>query len=565
MKRRFASAAGVFLACTSLAVGIIACTGDADPASSPAPKHETGTHGNVDAIPGAVDELTDSDTILTTDLTGSLLGEATFSGQPTGRFSAYPFGATRFDTSTETRKYAAAPRDSSVALDAMGARFYAADLGVWTSGDPLAVTAPEQLVTEDFAAANPYAYAKDSPLLAADHDGHFWHIAIGAAVGALIGGGIEAGRQYLATGRIEDWGRVRGAAAGGGVSGAIMAANPAAGVGSMLAKGGLSGAAEGIANRLVESGGRSAGTAKDVLIDAGVGTASAALLHGGGALVKATIRRAPSAARSLAGKVGSALESRGVCPCFAAGTEVATPSGLKPIDAIRTGDIVVSRDEVTGETTLRAVARVFVTPDEEVLDLSFARSDGTIETITATPGHPFWVESTGWVEARDLTLGATVQTAESRLATLSATLSREGRTTVYNLEVEGTHTYFVGETQAWVHNACGCPGGKIPDDALVCRGGLCTADRFEHGTGVSLDAQRRMQGVSVNTAESVEAATRQVRNGQIGVTTAGKIRTVGGDVVSTPSRMDPTHATMSGITPEQAEQLFTPTIPNPNK
>ncbi len=109
---------------------------------------------------------------------------------------------------------------------------------------------------------------------------------------------------------------------------------------------------------------------------------------------------------------------------------------------------------------MRPVTRVFVTPDEEVMELSFQRLDGTVETITATPGHPFWVEGQGWVEARDLRLGATVQTAEHGLATLSATLSRNGRTTVYNLEVDGTHTYFVGETGAWVHNACGCGGGN---------------------------------------------------------------------------------------------------------
>jgi len=30
-----------------------------------------------------------------------------------------------------------------------------------------------------------------------------------------------------------------------------------------------------------------------------------------------------------------------------------------------------------------------------------------------------------------------------------------GEQLVYNFEVEGAHTYFVGETGAWVHNSCG--------------------------------------------------------------------------------------------------------------
>jgi RHS repeat-associated protein len=443
-------------------VSLAACDG---PGSAPLPE-DTAPHAGAPsshstvARGDAIGELTDEDTLLTTDLLGSLLGETTPSGKSTGRFASYPFGATRLDTSSETGKYAGAPRDASVGLDAMGARFYAPDLGVWTSGDPLAVTAPEQLVGADFAAANPYAYAKDSPLLAADRDGHFWHIAFGAAAGFLIGGAIEAGHQYLEHGKIESWGRVGGAALGGGVSGAIIAANPAAGIGSVMGTGALAGGAEGVTNRLVQSGGHDAGTLKELVVDTAVGGLTAGALHGGAKLVKAVVRKAPTAARALTSKVGSALEGRGACPCFAAGTLVATPQGPKPIDALHVGDLVTSRDEATGETTTRPVTRVFVTPDKDVLDLSFAHPDGTVETITATPGHPFRVEGTGWVEARDLALGATVQTAESGLATLSATLSRAERTTVYNLEVEGTHTYFVGRTTAWVHNACGCGGGN---------------------------------------------------------------------------------------------------------
>jgi RHS repeat-associated protein len=66
----------------------------------------------------------------------------------------------------------------------MGARFYALDLGIWTSGDPVAITHPEKLVTADFAAANPYAYANLTPVVAADRDGHFFQILARAFMGA---------------------------------------------------------------------------------------------------------------------------------------------------------------------------------------------------------------------------------------------------------------------------------------------------------------------------------------------------------------------------------------------
>ncbi|MBK9261557.1 MAG: hypothetical protein IPM54_17345 [Polyangiaceae bacterium] len=107
--------------------------------------------------------------------------------------------------------------------------------------------------------------------------------------------------------------------------------------------------------------------------------------------------------------------------------------------------------------------------------------------------------------------------------------------------------------------------GRIPDGAVVCRGGTCTAERFANGSGVTLDKAGRLQGVSVNTATTVQEASSNIPNGQLGVTTAGQIRAAGGEVVASPTPRNPYHATMSGITPQQAEQLFTPTILNPSR
>jgi hypothetical protein len=50
----------------------------------------------------------------------------------------------------------------------------------------------------------------------------------------------------------------------------------------------------------------------------------------------------------------------------------------------------------------------------------------------------------------------------------------------------------------------------------------------------------------------------------IGVTTVGQIRAIGVEV--DPARLphNPYHALVSGITPQQANALLTPTEPNPN-
>src|SRR5438876_1006271 len=98
-------------------------------------------------------------------------------------------------------------------------------------------------------------------------------------------------------------------------------------------------------------------------------------------------------------------------------------------------------------------------------------------------------------------------------------------------------------------------------------GGTCTADRFANGTGVTVDQNGLLQNVSVNSAPdtTVEELTTTIRNGQVGVTTVDQVREAGGDVVPSARDGNPYHCTMCDITPAQAEQLFIPTIPNPNK
>jgi hypothetical protein len=109
--------------------------------------------------------------------------------------------------------------------------------------------------------------------------------------------------------------------------------------------------------------------------------------------------------------------------------------------------------------------------------------------------------------------------------------------------------------------------GKLPDRAAVCRGGSCTADRFANGSGVSLDPGGRLQNVSVNSApgKPLDILAAGIPNGQIGATTVGAIRKAGGDVVPSPTANNPHHCTMCGITPQQAQDLFTPTRRNPDR
>jgi len=104
-------------------------------------------------------------------------------------------------------------------------------------------------------------------------------------------------------------------------------------------------------------------------------------------------------------------------------------------------------------------------------------------------------------------------------------------------------------------------------DANVVRGGTCLACQFENGSGVTVSSDGLLNGVSVNSVAglSVEELSAGIPNGKIGTTTVSEIEGLGGQVTSSPTKNNPHHATLSGITPQQAEQLFNPTIKNPTK
>ncbi len=80
--------------------------------------------------------------------------------------------------------------------------------------------------------------------------------------------------------------------------------------------------------------------------------------------------------------------------CFAAGTLVHTRDGLKPIEAIRTGDWVLSQPEATGERAYKQVTRTVRHEDKPVcLVRFFAKRNGeaVAQELLVTPNHPFYV------------------------------------------------------------------------------------------------------------------------------------------------------------------------------
>src|SRR5207249_3790730 len=103
----------------------------------------------------------------------------------------------------------------------------------------------------------------------------------------------------------------------------------------------------------------------------------------------------------------------------------------------------------------------------------------------------------------------------------------------------------------------------IPNDAFVVRGGRNRPEDIDSGTGTH---QSGVTGVSVESASGLTVAevAARIPHGQIGVTTVGKVRAAGGDVIRTTGK-SPNHATLTGLSPEEASKLLTPTLANPSR
>ena len=88
----------------------------------------------------------------------------------------------------------------------------------------------------------------------------------------------------------------------------------------------------------------------------------------------------------------------------------------------------------------------------------------------------------------------------------------------------------------------------------MVRGGRNQPKVIERGTATHPSG---ITGISVECAAgaTVEQLAAAIPHGQVEVTTVGKIRPIGGDVVRTSGR-SPNHATASGLTPEQTSRLL---------
>lgn len=131
--------------------------------------------------------------------------------------------------------------------------------------------------------------------------------------------------------------------------------------------------------------------------------------------------------------------------CFAAGTPVWTATGLKAIERIEVGDLVLSQDPESGELAYKPVLDTTVRPRGPLVRVTIGE-----EQFETSGGHLFWVSGEGWVKSRELEPGMEIHTPGGTRIVRDRQSGSEQET--YNLVVADFSTYFVGPDKLLSHD-----------------------------------------------------------------------------------------------------------------
>ncbi len=126
--------------------------------------------------------------------------------------------------------------------------------------------------------------------------------------------------------------------------------------------------------------------------------------------------------------------------CFAAGTQVPTVTGPRPIESLKVGDVVLSQDTVTGVLSYQPIVGLHHNPPAETVRIRLKD-----DAVVSTPVHRFWRPGRGWAMARDLKPGDFIRTLGGRAEVVE--IKPESVQPVFNVDVARNHTFFVGSVR----------------------------------------------------------------------------------------------------------------------
>ncbi len=204
-----------------------------------------------------------------------------------------------------------------------------------------------------------------------------------------------------------------------------------------------------------------------------------------------------------------------VFTCFVRGTPVLLSSGeRKPIEQVAAGDFVLALASLDAPQALGAfpVVGTVRRVAEGLCDVTL-EGEGGVETLSATPEHPFAVvrdQRAEWVEAALLLPGDEVLAGTSVARVLDVSV-RKAPSEVFNLEVGTAHAFLVGAGGVVVHNIfCGDSNGSPNQGSSGSkkRGDHLVASGLGKATGAKLESAA--ESLSPELAEPFSDAKRKL-------------------------------------------------------
>ena len=134
--------------------------------------------------------------------------------------------------------------------------------------------------------------------------------------------------------------------------------------------------------------------------------------------------------------------------CFVKGTLVFGKDEFIPIENIKVGDTVYSYNIEKNKVELSKVINTLNRATEGVYEIAVGK-----EIINVTAEHPVYVIGKGFTKVKDLKAGDVLKSSDGKMKVQISSIKKLSKTvTVYNIEVDGNHDYFVTSSSILVHN-----------------------------------------------------------------------------------------------------------------
>jgi Holliday junction resolvase-like predicted endonuclease len=152
------------------------------------------------------------------------------------------------------------------------------------------------------------------------------------------------------------------------------------------------------------------------------------------------------------------------------------------------------------------VTTKFIHENAEILDL---RIEGSADVIGTTASHPFWSEDRQqFIAAGDLRVGENLRLADDTTRKVESLTRRETRETVYNIEVDGEHVFYVGEDGVLVHNTCDWRMWEKQAGKYFRRKGFDVVGSIRNASGHGIDMVLRNRKTGQIFIAEVKSRTR---------------------------------------------------------